>query len=104
MRRLICPIAGIIFLGLSSATNAAPPASVTVASVEWIEQFEPGVLASGPGLNYKGSMFDSVIGGNPDGSLSKTTGVVEDWTVSPDATQGLDNKKPMMGAASRKLL
>ena len=66
MRRLICPIAGIIFLGLSSATNAAPPASVTVASVEWIEQFDPGVLASGPGLNYKGSMFDSVIGGNPD--------------------------------------
>src|SRR5262249_47792374 len=47
----------------------------------------PGVLASGPGLNYKGSMFDSVIGGNPDGSLSKNTGGVENWTVSPDATQ-----------------
>jgi ABC-type transport system substrate-binding protein len=87
MRRLICLIAGIVLLGLSSATDAAPPASVTVATVEWIEQFDPGVLASGPGMNYKGAMFDSVIGGNPDGSLSKTTGVVENWTVSPDATQ-----------------
>ena len=87
MRRLTLLIAGLVFLGPSSATDAAPPASVTVATVEWIEQFDPGVLASGPGLNYKGSMFDSVIGGNPDGSLSKTSGVVDNWTVSADATQ-----------------
>ena len=70
--------------GVDSAAHAASSTSVVVATVEWIEQFDPGVLASGPGLNYKGSMFDSVIGGSPDGSLSKTTGVVENWTVSPD--------------------
>src|SRR6516162_3061125 len=87
MRKLFAPIAGIVLLTLASAAHGAPSTSVVVATVEWIEQFDPGVLASGPGLNYKGSMFDSVIGGNPDGSLSKTTGVVENWTVSPDATQ-----------------
>lgn len=57
MRRLTLLIAGLVFLGPSPATDAAPPTSVTVATVEWIEQFDPGVLASGPGLNYKGS-FD----------------------------------------------
>ena len=87
MRKRFAPIAGIVLLTLASAAHGAPSTSVVVATVEWIEQFDPGVLASGPGLNYKGSMFDSVIGGNPDGSLSKTTGVVENWTVSPDATQ-----------------
>jgi peptide/nickel transport system substrate-binding protein len=61
--------------------------SVTVATVEWIEQFDPGILASGPGMNYKGSMFDNVIGAAAGGVLSKTTGVVEDWVVSPDATR-----------------
>ena len=58
-----------------------------MATVEWIEQFDPGVLASGPGMNYKGAMFDNVIGAGPGGTLSKATGVVEDWTVSADATQ-----------------
>jgi peptide/nickel transport system substrate-binding protein len=87
MSRLVLLITGLVLVALSPASDAQPPSSVTVATVEWIEQFDPGVLASGPGLNYKGSMYDSVIGGNPDGSLSKTTGVVDNWTVSPDATQ-----------------
>src|SRR6266545_228816 len=79
-------------LSVTTARAQSPPraagpvaATVTVATVEWIEQFDPGVLASGPGLNYKGSMFDNVVGASPAGALSKTTGVVEDWTVSPDA-------------------
>jgi peptide/nickel transport system substrate-binding protein len=86
MSRLVLLITGLVLVALSPAGGAQPPSSVTVATVEWIEQFDPGILASGPGLNYKGSMYDSVIGGNPDGSLSKTTGVVDNWTVSPDAT------------------
>ena len=56
--------------------QAAVAASVTVATVEWIEQFDPGVLASGPGMNYKGSMFDNVVGAAAGGTLSKITGVV----------------------------
>ena len=77
----------MLLAALTAPTTAqAPGPAVTVATVEWIEQFDPGVLASGPGLNYKGSMFDSVVGAGPGGALSKTTGVVEDWTLASDAT------------------
>jgi peptide/nickel transport system substrate-binding protein len=97
MMSLFRLIASLLLVSALSATTAwaqAPSraagpvaATVIVATIEWIEQFDPGVLASGPGLNYKGAMFDSVIGASPGGSLSKATGVVEDWSVSPDATK-----------------
>jgi peptide/nickel transport system substrate-binding protein len=95
-RTLRALIAGLVAAAaLAAWTTAAPaqaprtpaPSAITIATVEWIEQFDPGVLASGPGMNYKGAMFDNVIGAGPNGTLSKTTGVVEDWTVSADATQ-----------------
>jgi ABC-type transport system substrate-binding protein len=61
----------MLLAALTAPTTAqAPGPAVTVATVEWIEQFDPGVLASGPGLNYKGSMFDSVVGAGPGGALS----------------------------------
>lgn len=84
-------VAGGLVLASAWATGAgaqAPKAdTVTVATVEWIEQFDPGVLASGPGTNYKASMFDSIVGAGAGGALSKTTGVVEDWIISGDATR-----------------
>jgi peptide/nickel transport system substrate-binding protein len=71
----------------NAQAQGAKPDTVTVATVEWIEQFDPGVLASGPGTNYKGSMFDNVIGAGAGGTLSKASGVVDEWSVSPDATK-----------------
>jgi hypothetical protein len=97
-RALIAGLAAALALAAwtpaASAQAQRTPATsaITVATVEWIEQFDPGVLASGPGLNYKGSMFDNVIGAGPGGTLSKSTGVVEDWT-------GLRRRHPRGAAA-----
>src|SRR5215813_12138328 len=93
MRREKSVLAAVVLAGASlmvmadARAQGPKPETATVATVEWIEQFDPGVLASGPGTNYKGSMFDNVIGAGAGGTLSKATGVVEEWTVSPDASR-----------------
>jgi len=52
---LVGAVTAMLVASLSTLIAAqAPGPTVTVATVEWIEQFDPGVLASGPGLNYKG--------------------------------------------------
>jgi len=56
MRRTIRAVAAtaLLIACMAAPTVAqAPGPAVTVATVEWIEQFDPGVLASGPGLNYR---------------------------------------------------
>ena len=59
MPSVVCAAAALMLVAALSVTTTAaqtpsrpagPVAStVTIATVEWIEQFDPGVLASGPG-------------------------------------------------------
>ncbi len=87
MARLMLGILAIAFFLQAPAALAqtAQKSFRIVFPSLWNDTLDP-ILTSGAGTLGLAAMYDDLVGAQPDGSdFSKTTGIAEDWSMSPDA-------------------
>jgi peptide/nickel transport system substrate-binding protein len=88
VRRSLWPVlaaVGLASLQVSIAAAQAPREEFRIVFPSlWNDTLDP-ILTSGAGTLGLAAIYDDLVGAKPDGSdFSKTTGVAEDWMMSPD--------------------
>lgn len=80
----ILAIAFLTQVSVASAQSGQKSFRIVFPSL-WNDTVDP-ILASGAGTLGLAAIFDDLVGAKADGSdFSKTTGIAEDWSMSPDA-------------------
>ena len=82
---------GMVSIGAAPAAAAAATASsagtLTVALSSFLAEDVVPSMITGFTQVYSGYLYDYLVGVGDDGTLSRTTGVAQDWSVSPTGDQ-----------------
>lgn len=90
-RRLFCTTAAASIVGAASLQRAAAQSAANELRIVfpslWNEALDP-ILASSSGSTGLAAIYDDLVGATPDGTnFSKTNGLAEDWSMTPDGME-----------------